>query len=140
MKKALSDKYHRRQIFFFFAYLSISHFILPQYNKNDFSFFFSWSLFSNGPSDHHYDLSFDEGKTFIIRDYKNKLKKIDTVLFYYLLQSKRDKEFIILYKDYIKSNFNTEKLVMYKLKGTIHQHVFYKSKQDVISQKVLFDD
>ena len=65
------------QILVFVCYLSIAQIILPYFNKGeDFFFFAKWSMFSNGSKGISYDISWDEGETFLFRDYKEEAKSL----------------------------------------------------------------
>ena len=53
-------------------YVATAHILLPAFNKQVFFFLFRWDVFHFMPKKFVYDFTFDEGKTFLIRDYNLK--------------------------------------------------------------------
>jgi hypothetical protein len=51
----------------FVAFLFISQYVLPAFHKTDILFFSSWEMYSFGPAGNVWDISFDEGKTFLLQ-------------------------------------------------------------------------
>ena len=125
-------------------YISISHIILPAFNKSHFLFFSDWVLFSFTPREYVYDISWDEGKTFLLRDHKQKVpfsfnkqdffkgnKFINSIFFndYKSLQEK----FVLD----IKTKCQCENLQFFKLKGSIADHIIYKKQLEIEWKKAL---
>ena len=51
-----------------------AHIFLPMAGKSDFFFLSTWKLFGFVPQYFVYDLTWDEGKTFLLRDHYKKLE------------------------------------------------------------------
>ena len=120
-------------------YISISHVLLPIVNKKDFLFFFRWHLFSSMPAESIYDITWDGGKTFLLRDHRQKAKKtgIDLhTLLPLLLRSNTER----LKNDFYQTLLdfcNCKNLNIFKLKGSLSEHILYEKQLKVLEQRKL---
>ncbi len=126
------------------VYISISHIILPAFNKSHFLFFSDWVLFSFTPLESVYDISWDGGKSFLLRDHRQKIP-----FSFQNQDSFKGNKFInsVLFNDYktlkekfvldIKTKCQCENLQFFKLKGSIADHIIYKKQLEIYWKKAL---
>ena len=141
-KKQKSEKQQISRYFILIVlvvYISISHIFLPLIKKDDFLLFFQWNMFSGMPAESIYDITWDEGKTFLLRDHRKAAKKADIKLIPLL--------YLLLYSntETLKNNFhqtllnfcNCKNLDVFKLKGSLSEHILYKKQLKVLEQRKL---
>ncbi|MCZ0932381.1 MAG: hypothetical protein OXJ52_04415 [Oligoflexia bacterium] len=119
-------------IFILSLYVATAHILLPAFNKQVFFFLFRWDVFSFMPKEFVYDFTFDEGKTFLIRDHNKKLKSVNR----FTLQSLLDKQKIERIRTNYKSSFlklcQCESIYLIKLKGSLADHFIYKKPLKIV--------
>ena len=136
-KKQKSGKQRISQFFIpiiLVVYISISHVFLPLFKKDDFLLFFQWNMYSSMPAESVRDITWDEGKTFLFRDHRKAAKKAGIKLIPLL--------YLLLYSnaETLKNNFhktlldfcNCKNLNVFKLKGSLSEHVLYKRQLKVL--------
>lgn len=119
-----------------FIYICVSHIFLPLAGKKDFLFFFTWSLFDDLPPEEVYDISWDEGRTFLFRDYKAELSRmeIDTNRLFYMLKPKKKHLLIRYFYPQLARLCECKNLKLFELKGSLSDHIIYKKKLEVQKQ------
>lgn len=124
------------QVLLFITYLLITHLVLPRYlGRNNLSFFYTWRLFDDPPAQYTYDLSFDNGNSFIFRDHRDSFNKKDLLLLYrynYRLEYQMINKY---YKELIRKQLKYESLYSYRIEGSIYDHIVLK-KKPILSEQV----
>lgn len=109
-------------------YISISHFFLPVFKKDDFLFFFQWNMFSFMPMTKVRDITWDEGKTFFFRDYRWEAMSagINIHTLFYLLNSSHGINTIqkYFYPELMKF-CKCQNLKLVELEGSLSEHIIY---------------
>jgi hypothetical protein len=69
----------------------MAHVFLPSVlHVGNFFVFSKWNLFAEGPYREIYDLTWDGGETFLLRDHRSQLPANRSRLFYYLMSNRVD--------------------------------------------------
>ena len=120
-------------------YISISHIFLPAFHKNDFLFFSKWNRMWVTPKKFVYDITWDEGKTFLLRDHiqKAKHKGINTRRLFYVVRhlhkEENKKHFYSQLMDFCKC----QKIEVFKLQGSLADHIIYKKQLKIQIREAL---
>jgi hypothetical protein len=133
-----------KPVLFFFFLVFISHVYLPFFNnRNDWFIFSSWALFGYPERKTTYDFSWDNGKSYFFRDYRDQARQagINTQGLYYLINiqtryiySAEGFTFVnSTYISQIKKLCSCSNVSLYKLNLTVFEHIFlhkeHKSKE-----------
>ena len=98
-------------------------------------------MFSNGSKGISYDISWDEGETFLFRDYKEEAKSlgINVHIIAYLVNSAKYEK-LKNFKSSLTKIASPDKIAIFELNGELHRHVLLGEKLDIIKKIELFDD
>ena len=120
-------------------YISISHVFLPLFNKSDFLFFFKWNMFSSMPLTSVYDITWDEGQSFLFKDHRQKAKAygINTLTLFYFLMKADDKRIKKFFYSQLMDFCKCQKIEIFKLQGSLADHIIYKKQLKIQTQKQL---
>ena len=139
-KRIKSLSFDRFLLLILFFYICVSHIFLPLSKKKDFLFFYQWALFNCLPMERVYDITWDEGKTFLFRDYSQKVKNtgINIHTLFYLLASEKGIAAInqYFYSD-LASFCKCQNIKLFELKGSLSDHIIYKKQLEVQKQTAL---
>ncbi len=127
-------------IFILSLYVATAHIFLPLSKKKEFLFLYEWSLFVNMPRAFIYDITWDGGKTFLVRDYRGQVEGTKALsrkwhTFFYLLINKREK--IKKYHSIILKFCECKNIYLVKLKGSLTDHIIYKKPLQIEEFKSL---
>ena len=142
IKRIKNLSFDRLLLFIFILfYVSTSHIFLPALKKNDFLFFFQWNMFTFMPLERVYDITWDEGKTFLLRDYRQKAGNVGINIrrFFPIITFNEERTAIIkayFYKDIIYL-CRCQKLKLFELKGSLSDHIIHKKPLEVQKQTIL---
>ena len=126
--------------------------ILPNFNHSkDFFIFARWSLFNSKPRKVVYDITWDEGESFLFRDHRKKAHSlgVHTFTLFYLMMNKQynrnwaSQEFGRIQKDHLENLKKVgpcEKLQVVDLKGSLYQHIILKEDLEMVESTPLCDD
>ena len=121
-------------------YISISHVFLPTFHRDDFLFFSKWNRMWVEPKKFTYDITWDEGKTFLFREYRQQAQHEGINirwLFYivggYLPREEIKKHFYSKLMDFCKC----QKLEIFKLQGSLSDHIIYKKLLKTVTKESL---
>ena len=119
-------------------YVGTAHIFLPLFKKREFFFLFRWSFFSGMPQNFTYDISWDEGKTFVLRDHRTKVKNYGIRLYTlsHLLQFEQQK-INHYYSAIMLKICNCNNINIIKLKGSFADHILYKKPLKIVEIKKL---
>lgn len=118
--------------------LLMSFLFIPRFNHGDnFFIFYKWDIFSSSPKKIIYDITWDDGQSFLFRDHRDKAKKLgmNVPLLFYLSQTQKLQR---IKKDHLKSLKKLglcEKLLFLKLEGPLYKHIFFNGSQKTILQE-----
>ena len=120
-------------IFILGLYVATAHIFLPAFNRKEFYFLYQWSLFVNMPDKFIYALTWDEGKSFLLRDKTEELRSVVKPYILRYLLDRKDLERIR--KDYKESLLKLcECLAIYfvELKGSLSDHFIHKKELEIV--------
>jgi len=118
-------------ILFLSLYVVTAHIILPQFNdRKDFFIFAAWDMYSTLPVKAVVDLTWDEGRTYLLRDHSAALKKNGVKLgpLYSDLQKMNGEEFKANYLSAILNFCQCTKVEMVQLEGSRSRHILFRSE------------
>ena len=131
--KALPITNRPRILAILFIYILISHIFLPMAHRRAFLFFARWDMFSYRPYHFIYDITWDEGQSFLFRDHRKSAKYSGVqvwALFYRLYPYRYPNKMDIpkyLRKQII--NFcKCESFNLILLKGSLSDHIIYNKQ------------
>ena len=118
-------------------YVATAHIVLPAFNKKEFYFLFQWHLFTFMPKKFVQDLTWDQGKTYLLRDHKEQLKNMRGVrwkafVFQKLLNNRDTRRLKKDYKAGLLKLCQCESLQLVKLKGSLTDHFIYKKPLEIM--------
>jgi hypothetical protein len=127
--------------FVFILLVFISHVLLPLMNKVDFFLFSAWRLYGSVEIKETYDISWDNGTTFLFRDHRDLANnKINLQGLYFLVNkndfyenNKINNDFLKLgYVEQIKKICQCNEITFYRLNISVFEHIFLfkKSKNE----------
>jgi len=110
--------------------VGISHIVLPYFKKRDFFFFYQWNMFSFSPYTFVYDITCDQGKTFLIRDQKDQIKNVHSEIFlreiFHMIQMKNVNQIVSDFKEPLKRICKTDTILLVKMRGSLWDHIVLK--------------
>ena len=114
-------------------YIATAHIFLPLFKKDEFYFLFSWRLFVFMPQKYVYDLTWDQGKTFLTRDRRKKLRDIGkSHVFFYLLNYENISWIKKDYKNQLLKLCQCQSIQFVTLKGSLTDHLIYKKPLEIV--------
>ena len=120
-----------KKISIFFGFLFFIFFINEPLVKGTqrINSIFNWKMFS-GPLFEAYDLSWDQGQSFLFRDYAGVAPKKGVLIhpLFSLVQFKEFEKLNIYYKPQLKKICQFESVVVYRLDISMYEHIFGKSR------------
>ena len=120
-------------------YISISHVFLPVFHRGDFLFFSRWDRMSAPPQKLVYDITWDEGNTFLLRDYRLQAQShINIYRFFNIIGNP-------FLKEELKKHFYSklmgfckcQKLEIFELQGSLSDHIIYKKQLKIVNREAL---
>jgi hypothetical protein len=127
-------------IIFVILYLSISHIILPVINKGqDFLFFSTWDMYSHRPSSSVVDLTWDEGATYLIRDFRNEASKsgVNIHAIFFLLNAGKFEKLREIHKQSILDFCKCEKVFIFHKDIGLYDHLIQKQSGSITDMEAL---
>lgn len=90
----------------------------------------------SGPLIETYDLSWDQGQTFLFRDYADIAPKKGVLVhpLFSLVQVKEFEKLNIYYKPQLKKICQCESVTVYRLQNSMYEHIFNKTKSNNIEK------
>jgi len=120
-----------KKIIVFFAFIFFVFFINEPIVKGTqrINSIFNWKMFS-GPLLETYDLSWDQGQSFLFRDYSDIAPKRGVLVhpLFSLVQVKEFEKLNTYYKPQLKKICQCESVVVYRLDNSMYEHIFGKSR------------
>ena len=116
-------------------YVAIAHIFLPAFGKKEFFFLFRWSLYTHMPEKFVYDLTWDDGKSYVLRDYRKTVRQRGEVKYHYLqylVQQGNTKRIKRDYKEFFLNLCQCEAIYFVRLKGKTVDHFIYKKQLETI--------
>lgn len=107
----------------------MAHYALPQWNNSkDFLFFSTWSLFANGIHLQTFDITWDKGETFLLRDYQTLMTEhhLDKLRLYRSIQSLDVASINTFHLQKIKDFCKCEHPEIARLQGSLYEHFMLK--------------
>jgi hypothetical protein len=133
----MNQKIKMATITFSVVYFLISHVFLPKYSSHkDFFLFSKWKLFASGPRLKVNDLTWDNGKTYLLRDYQKQLLNQGRTFLRSLAYNTRKgnhTEVKELLDKYFKRFPQKEPINFHTLNGSLAEHYIFKKKLKVIN-------
>ncbi|MCZ0932730.1 MAG: hypothetical protein OXJ52_06235 [Oligoflexia bacterium] len=115
--------------------MATAHIFLPSFNKEEFYFLFQWDLYSFTPQKFAHDLTWDQGKTFLLRDHKEQLRNMGMgrgFVFQTLLNRRNTRRIKKDYKAWLLRLCQCESIQFVKLKGSLTDHFIYKNPLEIV--------
>jgi len=120
-----------KKIIVFFAFIFFVFFINEPIVKGTqrINSIFNWKMFS-GPLFETYDLSWDQGQSFLFRDYAEAAPKKGVLIhpLFSLVQVKEFEKLNTYYKSQLKKICQCESIIVYRLDNSMYEHIFGKSR------------
>ena len=140
LKKYFSWVSYRFSLFdILLIYISISHIFLPAFHRQDFLFFSKWNRMFFAPRKVIHDITWDEGKTFLFRDYLREAQEagIDMRWLFHVVD--------FLHREDNKRHFYSkliyfcecQKLEIFTLQGSLSDHIIYKKQLKIQGRQIL---
>ena len=117
-------------VFVLSFYIAAGHIFLPLFGKRDFFFLFRWDLYTLMPPNFVYDVTWDQGKTFLLRDHRKKINRL--YIFRYLVITRNLDRIKKDYKDQLLKLCQCEVIHFVSLKGFLMDHLIYKKPLEVV--------
>ena len=137
----INSKFIRRfQISYALLTLFISFIIIPHCNHGKNIFLFDrWALYAGGPKKSIYDITWDEGHSFLFRDHR-KTGAVELLNLYYMVRRKNIQG---IKKDHLKSLKKLgacNRLWLVKFKGPLYKHILFKEDLKIIEKVPLCEN
>ena len=139
--KRVNLKFIRRfQTSYVLLTLFISFIIIPHCNHGKNIFIFDrWALYAGGLKKFIYDITWDEGHSFLFRDYK-KTGAVKLYSLYYMVQRKNIQGIKKDHLENLKKLGKCNKLWLVKLKGPLYRHILFKENLKIIEKVPLCEN
>ena len=112
-----------------------AHVFLPLFSKEEFFFLFRWNVFQFMPQKFVQDLAWDQGKTFLLRDHRKEINKLD--IFRHLIFTKNLDRIRKDYKNQLLKLCQCESIYFVSLKGSLADHLIYKKPLKIVESTEL---
>lgn len=129
-------------IFYTIFYISISHIVLPFFDVNNFLFFYNWNLFSvqgrENPS--VYDLTWDNGDSFLYRDHRDKpeiIHRVNLKAIFSLLHSGNVEKIREEHLESLMEVCQCHEIESVKIRGTFYTYLLGKRKTEILERRPL---
>lgn len=124
---------------YFVSLVIISHVILPVLQSKGFLVFSMWRLFVGGHKPYVFDLTWDQGRTHLFRDYKDQIKQhqINQKTLFYLVQNERLNDVRDLFSSKIHEICQCETVQVVKLQSNLFNYFVLKIPAEKIGQQNL---
>lgn len=146
--KRVNLKFIRRfQMSYVLLTLFMSFIIIPHCNHGKNIFLFDrWALYAGGLRKSIYDITWDEGQSFLLRDHrKTGTFKISNLFyarvdFFNMVQKKNIQKIKKDHLENLKKLGNCNKLWLVKLKGPLYKHILFKENLKIMEKIPLCED
>ncbi len=110
-------------------YTTVAHFCLPQWNDGkDFLFLSAWNLFGGGIKTQVYDITWDQGATYLVRDHQQLMSdgQIDKIRLFSALQKNQPQLIKTFHLKQIQNLCHCNDVQLATLSGSLYEHFILK--------------
>lgn len=118
----------------FVGYVLLSHVVLPTLNLEDFLLFSIWPLFRRPVATSVTDLTWDNGRTFLLRDYSSEAKRsgVDLRSLHYLLSKGDFSKIREIHKDKLLDFCRCEGISLLTIRSNFYSHFLKKESSETL--------
>ncbi len=123
------------QIVYVVLTLLISFFVIPHFNNGRDIFLFSdWRLFADPPQAFIYDITWDEGHSFLFRDHRKRAGAVGIKIYslFRLTQNENIQRIKVDHLKMLRKMGSCEKLWLVKLRGPLYKHILFNENLERI--------
>ena len=119
-------------------YISISHIFLPVFKvRRSFLIFARWNMFSFLPNKSINDITWDEGQSFLLRDYRKKAAHsgVSIARIFYLFYMGKTIKLPRYLREQIINFCKCQNFDVVLLEGSLSHHIIYKKRLKILKKR-----